>query len=114
MKDFEKLVRKSIELDPWVEDRGINGYIEELKSEIEEVESALENSEELTDELGDVLMDWFHLSLLAEKKGLLKFDNIVKKANDKILRRKPYILENKKVTKKEARQIWLEVKKKEK
>ena len=49
MKDFEKLVRKSIELDPWVEDRGINGYIEELKSEIEEVESALENIKILED-----------------------------------------------------------------
>ena len=116
MKDFEDLVRKSVALDPWVKDRGIRGYIEELESEIYEVKEALDKKDHdnLVEELGDVLMDWFHLCILAEEKGLLKFDEIEKIASDKLTRRKPYILENKQVTKEEAREIWMKVKEEEK
>ncbi|NTV23856.1 MAG: hypothetical protein HGA85_05810 [Nanoarchaeota archaeon] len=101
------LVRKSIELDPWARDCGMEGYLQATKKEVEEAISA-ESDEHLADELGDVMMCCLHALLLSGK-----YDAAINMACEKMERRKPFILENREVTKEEAVAIWKEVKAKE-
>ncbi|MEK6868234.1 MAG: MazG nucleotide pyrophosphohydrolase domain-containing protein [Nanoarchaeota archaeon] len=72
--------------------------------------------EHIKEELGDVLMDWAHACKLAEEQGLFTIKDVLDAVNEKIKRRKPYVLdaEKKEMTKEEAVRIWKEVKKKEK
>ena len=114
--EFIEDCKKSVELDPWVKERKIKGYAEELKDEVEEINEAIEKNDDsnLKEELGDVLMDWCHLCMLAEKEEKFTVKDVIKSASDKLKRRKPYILDNRKVSKEEARAIWQRVKQEEK
>ncbi len=117
--DFEHLldlIEKSVECDPWIKDRGLAGYCEEIVNEAKEALEAVENKnyDHLMEELGDVLSEIIIASKLAEEKELFTFSEVVKSAIEKIKRRRPYVLENKKVTKEEAVKLWYEAKKKEK
>ena len=92
---FRTLVEKSISLDPWVRDKALEGYCKEIRNEAEEVVEAIGegDTEHLREELGDVFYDWAHACKL---KG-----------------RKPFILEDRKVTKDEAVQHWMKAKENE-
>jgi len=111
-----KLAKKSTELDPWAKDRGLAGYCKELRKEAEEVILAIENEdyENLKEELGDVLLDWSHACILAEKEGLFTVKDVIKGIEAKLDRRKPYLKQNKEISKGEAKTLWLEAKQKEK
>jgi tetrapyrrole methylase family protein/MazG family protein len=114
--EFMKLMDKSIKYDPWVLDTGLKGYAKEIVDEANEAKEASdkEDYENLKEELGDVLYDWANACMAAEKEGLFTMDEVIEGITEKIKRRKPYILENRKVTKEEAVRIWKEVKQKEK
>lgn len=116
--EFFTLVKKSIERDPWVEDRKLAGYCDEIVGEVNEMMQALEKKDyqNLKEELGDILFDLAHVCFLAEKEGLFTMQEVFETINQKIKRRKPYLLtaEHQPITKEEARRIWLEVKAKEK
>ncbi len=113
---FLELIEKSVEYDAWIKDRGLAGYCEEIVNEAEEALEAVENNDynHLKEELGDVLSEVIIASKLAEDQELFTFSQVVKSAIEKIKRRRPYVLENKKVTKEEAVKLWYEAKKKEK
>jgi len=114
--EFLKLIHKSMELDPWVIDKGVYGYTEEIINEAKEAANACRNNDNvnLKEELGDVLYDWANACMLAERDGIFTMEEVVKGITEKIKRRKPYLFENRAVTKEEAVKIWHEVKKKEK
>jgi NTP pyrophosphatase (non-canonical NTP hydrolase) len=113
--DFENLLdltRKSIVLDPWIDDCGLNGYCDEIVKEVKELKAAIDSNdiENMQDEIGDVLMDWCSLCLLAEKKCIADVGLIIQNITAKIKRRRPYLEHNKKVTKQQAHEIWLKAK----
>jgi NTP pyrophosphatase (non-canonical NTP hydrolase) len=116
---FEKLMlltNKSIKLDPWSKKRGLYGYCEELKCEVDEVIAAKDANdyENLKEELGDVLLDWCHACALAEIGGYFTTEEVIDDVIKKIQRRKPFLAENRKVEFEEARMIWKNAKEQEK
>ncbi|MFP4118015.1 MAG: MazG nucleotide pyrophosphohydrolase domain-containing protein [Candidatus Woesearchaeota archaeon] len=118
-KHFSTLLeycKKSIELDEWVRDNGFNGYCKEISKEAHEVNEAADKEDyaNLREELGDVLMDLLMASLLAEEEGHFSSDDVISSALSKIERRRPYILEDRKVSKTESVNLWLDAKEKEK
>ncbi|MGM5481878.1 MAG: MazG nucleotide pyrophosphohydrolase domain-containing protein [Nanobdellota archaeon] len=115
-ENFHSQCKKSIHYDPWVKDRGVRGYIEEMKKETREVVEAIEKNdvENIKEELGDVFLDWLHASLLCEDKYGFTLKDIIDNVNEKLERRKPYIMTGEKVSKERAEEIWQEVKKWEK
>lgn len=116
IKKLIEICEKSVECDPWVKERGLLGYASEIKDEVEEMifEVKAKDYEKLKDELGDVLMDWLQLVVLAEGEGHFKKEDIIQNTMNKWTRRKPYLENNQKVTKEEARKFWKEAKEKEK
>lgn len=120
MKDsfevFANKCKKSMELDPFVKERCVVGYAEEMEDEVKELREAIKNNDckNIKEELGDVLLDWLHTAVLAEEKHGLSIREVINDANEKLSRRKPYIEENRKVTMEEALKIWQDVKKWEK
>jgi tetrapyrrole methylase family protein / MazG family protein len=119
MQNFNDLVRttsKSIMLDPWAKKRGLKGYCEEIRTEADEAVSAVSKKDykNLEEELGDVLIDWCHACIAAEQQGLFTMNDVIKGAEQKLHRRKPYLKEGRKVSLKEAKEIWAKAKKAEK
>ena len=117
-EEFIDLINKSTDRDPWVRDTNIEGYCQNIEIEARELIEAMKTKDydHIKEELGDVLMDWAHACKLAEEQGLLTIKDVLDAVNEKIKRRKPYVLDDKKkdMTKEEAVRIWKEVKKKEK
>lgn len=115
-ENFINTCEKSMELDPFVKERCVSGYAEELEDEVKELKQAIENNDikNIKEELGDVLLDWLHIAVLARGKHGLDIKEIIIDANEKLSRRKPYIEENRKVTIEEALKTWQDVKKWEK
>jgi len=116
MEDFFDTLDKSNKLDPWVNTKTLEDYKNELVSEAEELAEALENKdyENLKEEVGDLIWDVFTFASIAEIRGHFTAKEAVKCVTEKIKRRKPYLADGRKVTKEEAREIWLEAKKNEK
>src|SRR3989338_2767237 len=117
-EEFIDLINKSTDRDPWVRDTNIEGYCQNIEIEARELIEAMKTKDydHIKEELGDVLMDWAHACKLAEEQGLFTIKDVLDAVNEKIKRRKPYVLDDKKkdMTKEEAVRIWKEVKKKEK
>ncbi|MFW5991164.1 MAG: MazG nucleotide pyrophosphohydrolase domain-containing protein [Nanoarchaeota archaeon] len=114
--DFVESCKKSIAYDPWTQHRGLKGYADEIKNETDELIQAIENNdvENLKEELGDILLDWIHTALIAEKEHDVNMKEVIELVNEKLNRRKPYILQERHVSKEEAQNIWANVKKWEK
>ncbi|MEK6916561.1 MAG: MazG nucleotide pyrophosphohydrolase domain-containing protein [Nanoarchaeota archaeon] len=113
---FLKLIRKSVELDPWIKETGIEGYGDFMIEETNEVIEALKNNDvdNLKEELGDVLSLWAIVCMLAEEEKLFDTEEVIKKAIEKIRSRRPYVFEDREVSNEEAVKIWYAAKDKEK
>ena len=112
ISELLELCKKSAEFDGWVRKTGMKGYCKELKKETDEVINALESNDidNLKEELGDVFMDLFEICILAEEESVFSFIDVLESAVMKIKRRRPYILENKKVSDKESVDYWYKAK----
>ena len=117
-EEFIALIDKSTDRDPWVRDTNIEGYCYNIDLEVKELLEAMKakDYEHVKEELGDVLMDWAHACKLAEEQGLFTLKDVLLSINEKMKRRRPYLLEAEKreISKEESVRIWKEVKKKEK
>ncbi len=117
-EEFIELINKSTDRDPWVRDTNIEGYCYNIELEAKELTEAMQTKDfdHVKEELGDVLMDWAHACKLAEEQGLFTFKDVLLTINEKMKRRRPYLLEAEKreISKEESVRIWKEVKKKEK
>jgi tetrapyrrole methylase family protein/MazG family protein len=102
---------------PWAKSRRLREQAVELASEVEELKQAIEknDSENLREELGDVLWDALFIGVLAEEKGLFTVKEALDQANAKFKRRKPWVFGNETVRDAEhAVRRWHEIKKLEK
>lgn len=111
-QDFIETCEKSKRLDPWAAERDAKAYGQELAGEVREVLEAIDKKDckNMKEELGDVLIDWAHTCLSAG----IGTDEVITAAIDKLKRRKPFLLENRNVTKQEAKRLWLKAKQQEK
>lgn len=106
------MIEKNLKLCPWIKTQDMKSYSKNIFEEAEEVRIAIENndSENLKEELGDLLWDILMTAHLAEKEGLFKAKEILNGISSKIKRRKPYLVENKIVSIEDAHRIWAKVK----
>ncbi len=91
-----------------MKDRGLHGYCEEIHGETKELLDASNNKDfaNMQEEVGDVLRECLVICKLAEIDNKFTLKQVLDEAIDKIKRRQPYVLENKKVTKEDAVRIW--------
>lgn len=120
MEEFDELIealRKSREKCPWSSEREIGIHIKELLDEVNEALEAVKNKDykNLKEELGDLLMDLVFIGIIAEEKKLFTIKGMVEDVKQKLIRRKPWVFGNEKITtKEEAVRRWSEIKKLEK
>jgi len=116
---FEELVqlsRVALRCDPWVREAGMTGYCREIKGEVDEVLDAISRGDvqNLKEELGDVFLDLARLCVLAEDIGHFNVEDVLDGVVEKVKRRQPFLLEDRKVTVEEAHRYWHEAKAREK
>jgi len=89
-------------------------YLEEESKElIEAIES--KNSDNIKEELGDVLLQVIFHSQIADENKEFNFYDVVENLKKKLIRRHPYVFDKtKKHTKEEQTAMWEEIKKAEK
>ena len=116
LNELYDILVKSVELDEWIVHNGLETYCNGILDESKELLDAFRNkdSENIKEELGDILMNTIIACILAEKEGIGSSRDIINNAISKIKRRRPYIEENRKVSKEESVKIWMDVKKEEK
>jgi len=121
MKDsFENLVnalKKSRKECPWSKEQEIEEHMRELHNEVGEAFQSIikKDHDNLKEELGDILMDVMFVSIVAEEKGLFTINEMIEEVKEKLIRRKPWVFGNEKITsKEEAARRWNEIKAEEK
>jgi len=73
------------------------------------------DSDNLKEELGDLLLQIMFHSVIAEEEGLFNFDDVVKTVNEKMIRRHPHVFNGVKFNSDEERHAaWEKIKKLEK
>jgi len=105
-----------MEYDPWIKNRKLHGFVEEIVIEGKEAVEAVEKKDyaHLKEELGDVLSDFISACKLAEEQDLFDIRDVISSALKKLKRRRPYVAEKRKVSIDEANEIWAKVKEEEK
>lgn len=79
---------------PWAKTRNIHDWLIELRSEIDEVQEAIDKNQsknELASEISDVFSDALSVALQAEKDGVCTLADVLRNVNAKLRRRKPWI-----------------------
>ena len=89
-------------------------YLEEESQElIEAIES--KNSDNIKEELGDVLLQVIFHSQIAQENKEFDFFDVVENLKQKLIRRHPYVFDkSKKHTKEEQKAMWEKIKRAEK
>src|SRR3990167_8410368 len=105
MKEFEKLLLLADRLIgpkgcPWDQEQTIDSLAPYLIEEAKEVLQAVENKDvnNLIEELGDLLYLIIFLSKVGEKEGKISLIDVMEGVNEKMVRRKPHIFGDAKVT----------------
>jgi uncharacterized protein YabN with tetrapyrrole methylase and pyrophosphatase domain len=102
---------------PWAKEQTLEEHCRQLISEAKELRQAIKenNSQEIMEELGDVLWDAIFLGIIAEEKNLFSLKDSFESALKKLKRRKPWVFGKESVSsKKEAVKRWKEIKELEK
>ncbi len=110
------LVEKNVNHCPWTAKKNCRDFITSLEDELEEVKVEIESGckEGITEELGDVLWNVLNVIYLCSRDGLVNIDRVYKGILDKIMRRKPFLIDGRKITSEEAVRLWKEAKEFEK
>lgn len=116
LPEFIDLLEKNLTVCPWCSKKSSTEYFEFLKNEVFELETAIKNSDSqnIEEELGDVLWVTLTLILMCEREKIVQSDLVVSRVIKKFLARKPWLLSGEKVTSDQAIKIWNDAKKKEK
>ena len=115
LKEFLSLIEKNTKLDPFYESQTWKDFFSWLSWEVNEafVEYEKWDNIELEKELWDVAWDFFLLLEKLQDEKKISVNNVFASINDKMSRRKLFLLEWKKVSKQEAMEIWNSAKSKE-
>ncbi|MFH0870261.1 MAG: DUF4088 family protein [archaeon] len=113
--EFYELLKIDRKKSPFSSSQTLKSRYEKLQAEMEELKIAIDknDSENLREELGDVLWDLLALTIIAEESGSFKADDLLKDSLAKLKRRKPWLFEDKQLTAEEELELWNRVKKKE-
>ena len=119
MSSFEALTdaaRKVIASCPWTAVRTVAEYAEYIRSEADELLSAVTNGDRqnVKEELGDLLFTVVVCMLLAERSGAFPAHEVMEGVVEKMRRRKPFVFDGTQVTVEEAKRLWAEEKAREK
>ena len=101
---------------PWTHEQSVESYAPHVLEEAKELLEAIEKKdfENLKEELGDILWDTLMVAHIAQDKGMLKVEDVIRGIIEKMKRRKPFVFDGRSVSIAEAQQLWEEVKEKEK
>jgi tetrapyrrole methylase family protein / MazG family protein len=116
MRKFKKLTKLAKKLRspngcPWDKSRKLEDMPEYLREEIEEVIEAIEknDSENLKEEIGDILFTLILTAQIAEEEGKLKMKDVLKGIEQKIISRHTWVFgKDKAHTPEEALAKWKE------
>ena len=118
MRSFETLeyyteVLFSNEGDQWAKSQTHESLLPYLQEETQEVIDAVDknDSDNLAEELGDILLQVMYHSAIGKKQGYFVLDDVLEKVNQKIRRRHPHVFDGEKAeTIKDIEAIWQRVK----
>ena len=115
LKEFLSLIEKNTKLDPFYESQTWKDFFVWLSWELNEALDEYEkwDYKELEKELWDVAWDFFLLLEKLQDEKKISVNNVFASINDKMSRRKSFLLEWKKVSKQLAMEIWNTAKSKE-
>lgn len=111
------LMDEIFEKDIWVQAQTHESLLPYLLEESEEVAEAinLDDSENLIEELGDILLQVFYHAAYAENQGDFSMEDILDALNKKLRRRHPHVFDGYPVeTIEDIDAMWQEIKRKEK
>ncbi|WP_428897135.1 XTP/dITP diphosphohydrolase/tetrapyrrole methylase family protein / MazG family protein [Parelusimicrobium proximum] len=123
MKKFDELLKTTKTLlgpngCPWDKKQTHLSLIKNMREETEEAIAAIEkgDSENLREELGDVLLQVLFHANLAEKDGKFTIEDVCEELNAKLIRRHPHVFGNVKPAENEEEALarWREIKAQEK
>ena len=108
--------RKVIARCPWTTVRTVEEYVEYIRSEADELLSAVANGDRqnIKEELGDLLFNVVVCMLIAERSGSFPAREVMDGVVAKMRRRKPFVFDGTQVTVEEAKRLWAEEKAREK
>jgi MazG family protein len=101
----------------WDKKQTLDSMIPNIIEEAQEVQEAVNNEDyqNLCEELGDLLMDVLMEIQIAHESGLFDYEQVLKGAKEKFIRRHPHVFGNVSVkTPEEALLVWKKMKKEEK
>ena len=98
---------------PWDRKQSIPSLKPYIIEEAYEVVEAIDQgTDELQDELGDLLLQIVFVSQMAQEQGLFDFDSVAERISDKLVRRHPHVFGDTKVADAdEVVQNWNQIKK---
>lgn len=105
---FVEFCRESLRLDGSVAERGPEGFCRGMADESREAYEALVSKDmgHFREEMGDIIYDWIHASLLAG----IDIGEMLGTAIAKFNKRKPFVAEGRKVAADEAKRLWSKAK----
>ncbi|MFH0836065.1 MAG: MazG nucleotide pyrophosphohydrolase domain-containing protein [Candidatus Micrarchaeota archaeon] len=113
MKEFDDLRELAAKLRkecPWDKEQTLDSFRIEVVKEAEELKDAVD-PEHAREEFGDVFMDLLFVAVVAEEQGLFTLEDALRKANEKMVRRHPWIFGDVKLNSaEEAVKKWNEIK----
>lgn len=104
--DFTK---REMRYCPWVRTVSTKEMVRRLRMEIRELEKA-KSKAEIMEETGDVAMTALKLMFIAAREHGISRKEIVRNYYEKMKRRKPHVVEGRKVSNMESTRVWKEAK----
>lgn len=111
-EELYKLLQLDRQNSEWSREITLTGRAKETQKEVQEMIAGLEKEDfnNFKEEVGDVLWDLLALMVIAEEENILNTKEVIEKIITKIKRRKPWLLEGKKLSKEEEYKLWQEIK----
>ncbi len=112
-----RLLRNPVTGCEWDKAQTHESLVKYLKEETQEVIEAInkKDKENLSEELGDLLLQIIFHCQIAEEKGFFDFEKVVEKLSEKIERRHPFVFKNiRSHSIEEQKEMWKKIKSQEK
>lgn len=103
--------------DAWIKEQNHESLVAYMEEEVQEFKTAVENddSDNMVEELGDVLMQVLYHTNFGERSGYFSFEEVLETLNKKLRRRHPHVFDGIKAeTAEEVDAIWQKIKAEEK
>jgi uncharacterized protein YabN with tetrapyrrole methylase and pyrophosphatase domain len=109
LRKVANFTKREMRYCPWMRTVSTKEMVRRLKMEIRELEKA-KGKAEIMEESGDVAMTALKLMFIAAKEHGISRKRIIRNYREKMRRRKPHVVEGRKVGMKESKRVWEEAK----